>query len=146
VRSGNYLTHDDGLYRRTSPLTRPGAEPGGFQAAMQVWAQVTSRPEPGLALLTMGRRDMSFDQDLPVPQRLWSGSDWTADGVEGCEVVALNDQHAFMTLTAGAQDAVAVGSWIAFGVSHPCTVFDKWQLIPVVDTDDRVVELVRTFF
>jgi D-serine deaminase-like pyridoxal phosphate-dependent protein len=31
------------------------------------------------------------------------------------------------------------------GLSHPCTVFDKWQLLPVVD-GTRVVDLVRTFF
>ncbi len=73
VRSGAYLTNDDGLYLRTSPLTRPGAQPDGLRAAMHVWAQVCSRPEPGLALLTMGRRDVSFDQDMPVPQRLRRG-------------------------------------------------------------------------
>ncbi|MBE1550182.1 D-serine deaminase-like pyridoxal phosphate-dependent protein [Mycobacterium sp. OAS707] len=61
VRSGAYLTHDDGLYARTSPLRTT------LQPALQVWAQVMSRPEPGLALLTMGRRDVSFDQDLPMP-------------------------------------------------------------------------------
>ncbi|AKK29681.1 alanine racemase [Mycobacterium sp. EPa45] len=144
VRSGAYLTSDDGLYLRTSPLTRPGAGPGGFVPAMQVWAQICSRPEPGLALLTMGRRDVSFDQDLPVPQQVQVGSDWT--DVAGSEVVKLNDQHAFLRLPAAAEDVVQVGSWIAFGVSHPCTVFDKWQLIPLLDSRGRVVELVRTFF
>ena len=142
LRSGAYLTSDDGLYLRTSPLTRPGVESGGFVPAMQVWAQVCSRPEPGLALLTMGRRDVSFDQDLPVPQQIRIGSDW-AD-LAGCEVVKLNDQHAFLRLLPAA--AVEVGSGVAFGISHPCTVFDKWQLIPVLDERGRVIELVRTFF
>ena len=64
LRSGCYLTHDDGLYGRTSPLT------AAFRPALSVWAQVTSRPEPDLALVTMGRRDVSFDQDLPVPYGL----------------------------------------------------------------------------
>lgn len=146
LRSGAYLTHDDGLYLRTSPLGRPGSPPGGFEPALQLWAQVCSRPEPGLALLTMGRRDVSFDQDLPVPQRLRRGSDWTSDGLTGCEVVKLNDQHAFLKLSPSAEDAVTVGTWIQFGVSHPCTVFDKWQLIPVLDERDQVVEFVRTFF
>ena len=146
LRSGAYLTNDDGLYLRTSPLTRPGAEPGGFVAAMHVWAQVCSRPEPGLALLTMGRRDVSFDQDMPVPQRLRRGSGWVDDALVGCEVVKLNDQHAFLRLSPAAEEAVEVGSWIAFGVSHPCTVFDKWQLIPVLDERGRVTDLVRTFF
>ena len=85
VRSGAYLTNDDGLYLRTSPLTRPGAAPDGFRAAIHVWAQVCSRPEPALALLTMGRRDVSFDQDMPVPQRLRRGGGWSPDGLAGCE-------------------------------------------------------------
>jgi D-serine deaminase-like pyridoxal phosphate-dependent protein len=127
VRSGAYLTHDDGLYARTSPLR------AALRPALQVWAQVVSRPEPELAVLTMGRRDVSFDQDLPVPMGL-------ADSV----VTKLNDQHAYLRLGGG--DAIEVGSWLGFGISHPCTVFDKWQLIPELDADDRVVGLIRTFF
>jgi D-serine deaminase-like pyridoxal phosphate-dependent protein len=127
VRSGAYLTHDDGLYARTSPLRT------ALQPALQVWAQVVSCPEPGLAILTMGRRDVSFDQDLPVPLGL-------ADSV----VTKLNDQHAYLRL--GGDDSVEIGSWLGFGISHPCTVFDKWQLIPELDADDRVVGLIRTFF
>lgn len=144
VRSGTYLTHDDGLYERTSPLTRPGAGSDGFRPALQVWAQVCSMPEPGLALLTMGRRDVSFDQDLPVPQHFWTGSEWSAAGLGGSAVAKLNDQHAFLTL--GADARIDVGTWVQFGISHPCTVFDKWQLIPVLDEHDRVVDLIRTFF
>ncbi|MHC9295544.1 alanine racemase [Mycobacterium sp. LTG2003] len=125
LRSGCYLTHDDGLYARTSPLE--------LRAAMQVWAQVVSRPERELALVTMGRRDVSFDAGLPVPLGLTAGS-----------VTKLNDQHAFVRL--GAADSVRVGDWLPFGISHPCTTFDKWQLIPVLDDDDRVIDLVRTFF
>jgi D-serine deaminase-like pyridoxal phosphate-dependent protein len=129
VRSGAYLTHDDGLYARTSPLrTR-------FRPALEVWAQVVSRPVADLALLTMGRRDVSFDQDLPAPR-----------GLADSEVVKLDDQHAYLRLGPADQERVEVGSWLEFGVSHPCTVFDKWQLIPVLDADDRVVELIRTFF
>jgi D-serine deaminase-like pyridoxal phosphate-dependent protein len=127
VRSGAYLTHDDGLYARTSPLR------AALQPALQVLAQVVSRPEPGLAVLTMGRRDVSFDQDMPVPLGL-------ADSV----VTKLNDQHAYLRL--GGDDSVEVGDWLEFGISHPCTVFDKWQLIPELDADDRVVSLIRTYF
>lgn len=126
LRSGCYLTHDDGLYGRTSPLRAT------LRPALSVWAPVVSRPEPDLALALMGRRDVAFDQDLPVVR-----------GLNGA-VTRLNDQHAFLRLAAG--DRVDVGSWLEFGVSHPCTVFDKWQLIPVLDDDLRVVDLVRTFF
>ncbi|MET0901398.1 MAG: amino acid deaminase [Mycobacterium sp.] len=136
LRSGCYLTHDDGLYQRTSPFTReplPRDASPGLRPAMSVWAQVSSRPEPDLALATMGRRDVSFDQGLPV-----------ARAVPGAVVTDLNDQHAFLRLPA--DSAIRVGDWLQFGISHPCTTFDKWQAIPVVDADNRVVELVRTYF
>jgi D-serine deaminase-like pyridoxal phosphate-dependent protein len=124
LRSGCYLTHDDGLYAAASPLP--------LHPALQVWAPVVSRPEPELALVMMGRRDISFDAGLPVPLHL-----------PGARVTALNDQHAYL---ASAGHRVEVGDWLGFGVSHPCTTFDKWQLIPVLDDADRVVDLVRTFF
>lgn len=123
LRSGCYLAHDDGLYHRTSPLP--------LRPALTVWSQVASRPEPGLALVTMGRRDVSFDAGLPVPRTL-----------PRTTVTALADQHAFLR----GDDAVAVGDWLEFGISHPCTTFDRWQLIPVLADDGRVVEVVRTFF
>ncbi|MDF2828588.1 MAG: D-amino acid deaminase, partial [Mycobacterium sp.] len=127
LRSGCYLTHDDGLYARTSPLA--------LRAALTVWAQVVSRPEPDLALLTMGRRDVSHDSDLPVPY-----------GLPDSRVTALNDQHAFLRIGGSDAPRACVGDWIRFGVSHPCTTFDKWQLIPVLDDEGRVVDLARTFF
>lgn len=132
LRSGCYVSHDDGLYERTSPLNRAGL--GGLSAALSVWAQVVSRPEPDLALVGMGRRDVSFDQGLPVPR-----------GLPDSQVTHLHDQHAYLRL--GPEDrGVAVGDWLQFGVSHPCTTFDKWPMIPVVDDQHRVVELIRTFF
>ncbi|MUM05188.1 MULTISPECIES: alanine racemase [unclassified Mycolicibacterium] len=132
LRSGCYLTHDDGLYARTTPLGR--SDDGHLEPALSIWAQVLSRPEPDLAIVGMGRRDVSFDQDLPVPY-----------GRPDSRVEKLNDQHAYLRL-APEDQRIEVGDWLEFGVSHPCTVFDKWQLIPVLDADHRVVELVRTFF
>ncbi len=129
VRSGCYLTHDHGLYARTSPLRER------LRPALEVWAQVVSRPEPTLALLTMGRRDVSFDQGMPVPLTLGDST-----------VTKLNDQHAYLRLGPADGPAVEVGDWLRFGISHPCTTFDKWQMIPVLDDDGRVVDLVRTFF
>ncbi|GAA1339236.1 amino acid deaminase [Catellatospora bangladeshensis] len=139
LRSGAYVTHDDGFYRGISPFGRGAGEP--LRPALRAWAQVVSRPEPELALLTMGKRDVSFDEGLPEPQvvRGRDGAERPADGA----VTALNDQHAFLRLPAGS--AVEVGDWVGFGLSHPCTVFDKWQLLPVVD-GTTVVDLVRTYF
>ncbi|HJT94014.1 MAG TPA: amino acid deaminase, partial [Mycobacterium sp.] len=65
-------------------------------------------------------------------------------GLADSVVTKLNDQHAYLRL--GGADHVDVGAWLGFGISHPCTVFDKWQLIPVLDDADRVVDLIRTFF
>jgi D-serine deaminase-like pyridoxal phosphate-dependent protein len=127
LRSGCYLTHDDGLYHRTSPMRNQ------LRPALSVWAQVVSRPESGLALVGMGRRDVSFDQDLPIPYGLISS-----------RVVKLDDQHAYLRLAEGAP--AEVGDWVQFGISHPCTVFDKWPMIPVLDDSRRVVDLIRTFF
>jgi D-serine deaminase-like pyridoxal phosphate-dependent protein len=143
LRSGSYLIHDDGLYRRVSPFSRKHRLAGGepFQPAMHAWAQVTSHPEPGLALLTMGRRDVAFDQDLPEPQ-LRRDADGVVTPLTSSKVTALNDQHAFLALDG---DEVRVGDWLRFGLSHPCTVFDKWPLLALVN-GDRVVDLIRTFF
>lgn len=141
LRSGAYITHDDGLYREVSPLGRPG---GGtpFRPALHAWSQVTSRPEPGLALLTLGRRDVSFDQGLPEPHAV-RHADGTLSPATGSRVTALNDQHAFLEV--GPDTEVEVGDWVDCGLSHPCTVFDKWQLLPVV-AGDTVVDLIRTWF
>jgi D-serine deaminase-like pyridoxal phosphate-dependent protein len=143
LRSGSYLIHDDGLYRRMSPFSRKHRLTGGepFRPAMHAWSQVTSHPEPGLALLTMGRRDVSYDQELPEPQQV-RHLDGSTEDLTWASVSALNDQHAYLRL---AEQQVEVGEWVRCGLSHPCTVFDKWQLLPVVD-GTRVVDLVRTFF
>jgi D-serine deaminase-like pyridoxal phosphate-dependent protein len=148
LRSGAYLTHDDGFYRGISPLgSTPrisGTPP--LRPALRAWAQVTSRPEPDLALLTLGKRDASFDEGLPEAQlRRPAGGDGPASELHGHEVTKLNDQHAFLELPP--QSPVEVGDWIGLGLSHPCTVFDKWPLIPVVDTDGvTVVDFIRTYF
>jgi D-serine deaminase-like pyridoxal phosphate-dependent protein len=138
LRSGAYLVHDDGFYRGISPLAR-GAGTTAFRSAMHGWARVISSPEPGLALLDGGKRDFPYDEGLPVPQLV------RGRGAVAGEVTAVNDQHAFLR---GA--AVEVGDVVRLGLSHPCTAFDKWTLIPVLDdagaAEPRVVDLVRTFF
>ncbi len=140
LRSGAYITHDDGIYRRTSPFER--GKGTAFRPAMHAWAQVTSHPEPDLAFLTLGRRDASFDQDMPEPHTV-RHTDGTVSPATGSRISALNDQHAFLHL--GPETRAEVGDWVECGISHPCTVFDKWQLIPVVE-DGVVVDLVRTWF
>lgn len=147
IRPGVYVVHDDDLYERIAPQAR-GAGPE-LVAALHVWGRVLSRPEPELALIDVGRRDASADVGLPVPQRARRRSAWLdAAALDGASVVDLNDQHAYLRLRA--DSALAVGDVVRFGVSHPCTTFDKWSRIPVIDdpddVDPRVTDTIRTYF
>lgn len=141
LRSGCYLTHDSGSYLRKTPFGRTLS--GQLQQAIEVWGSVLSRPEPGLALVQMGRRDVAFDIDLPVAQAI-RHADGTQSAATGVTVNALNDQHAYLHLEG--DSPLRVGDWIRFGISHPCTALDKWRFIPVVDDDYRVVDYIRTYF
>jgi D-serine deaminase-like pyridoxal phosphate-dependent protein len=144
VRSGCYVTHDEHLYGVTSPFARDGADPRWrLRPAIEVWSEVWSRPEPGLALVGMGRRDVAFDAGLPVPRQLFRPGSGRSD-VRGLTVTGLNDQHGFVQMPDGAD--LRVGDWLGCGINHPCTQFDKWRVIPVVDDDYRVLDFVRTFF
>ncbi|HEV2376773.1 MAG TPA: hypothetical protein VGS19_31930 [Streptosporangiaceae bacterium] len=140
LRSGTYVTFDHGMYARVAPAPGAGAQ---LRPALELWAQVLSRPEPGLALLCAGRRDVAFDAGLPVPLRVRYDDGRLVD-VAGWQVVQLNDQHAFLTLPVAAE--LGPGDLVCMGISHPCTTFDKWRVIPVVDDDSVVVDVVHTFF
>ena len=143
LRSGCYLTHDDGLYRTTSPLSRAGTP---FTAALHVWARVLSRPEPGLALLDAGRRDLGVDAGMPEPELVADELGGVPRALLGATVSALNDQHAFLRLPADTE--LRVGQVVRLGISHPCTTLDKWRWLPVVGPGDNpaVVDLVPTYF
>ncbi|MGK5638091.1 amino acid deaminase [Streptomyces sp. URMC 126] len=143
LRSGAYVTHDDGHYRRKTPFARRPAE-GALRPAFRLWAQCVSRPEPGRAYLNAGKRDAPYDLGLPEPQVVRSERDGTQRPADHMTVTGLADQHAFLSLPA--DDPLEVGDWVGLGVSHPCTAFDKWPMIPVVEADGTVTEYVRTFF
>ncbi|WP_245861104.1 alanine racemase [Microbacterium aurantiacum] len=135
LRSGAFQIHDDGFYSRMSPFGPLLGTPP-LRSAMHAWARVVSQPEEGLALLDAGRRDVPFDIDLPAPQ--------TVPG----RITALNDQHAFLALAPGS--TVNVGDVVRLGLSHPCTAFDKWRVVAVIDdpdaADPRVIGAVATCF
>jgi D-serine deaminase-like pyridoxal phosphate-dependent protein len=143
LRSGCYLTHDSGLYERLSPLS--SEDPGGrFRPALEVWSRVLSRPEGDLAILGMGKRDVAFDFDPPIPHLLRTAAGEAIDVTGRLDVTALNDQHAFCRVEDGL--SLDVGDVVVSGISHPCTTFDKWRVIPMLDDDDAVVDAVATFF
>ena len=146
LRSGCYIAHDHGKYRRLSPLDgRADAGTEALLPALTVWCSVVSTPEPGLVILNAGRRDVSFDAGLPVVVKLQRRGDEEAVGViGGFEVVKLMDQHAIVRTDGSVM--VEQGDMVALGVSHPCTTFDKWRVMPVVDDDGAVIDAVMTFF
>jgi D-serine deaminase-like pyridoxal phosphate-dependent protein len=148
LRSGAYVIHDDGFYRGISPFSRVQGEP--LRSAMHAWARVVSRPEPGLALLDAGKRDVPFDEGLPEPQLVADRLGGPTTPLSGAEITAVNDQHSFLRIDA--TSTLRVGQVVRLGLSHPCTAFDKWQWIPVIagdpggGTDPVVVDLLRTYF
>lgn len=151
IRSGAYIIHDDGFYRGISPFSRDGDQP--FKAGMYGWARVVSQPEPGLAILDAGKRDLPFDEGLPEPQLIGPVLGGDMEPLAGAEITSVNDQHSFMTFDP-AITTVRPGHVVRLGLSHPCTAFDKWTVIPVLantgnadsTADQTVVDLIHTFF
>ncbi|MFE2237674.1 alanine racemase [Streptomyces sp. NPDC059442] len=143
LRSGAYVSHDDGHYRHLTPFNRIPEE-GALQPAFRLWAQVVSRPTPEQAFTNAGKRDAAYDLDLPEAQVVRSGRDGSRRPATGITVTGLSDQHGW--LRTGPEAELEVGDWLGMGLSHPCTSFDKWQLIPLVEADGTVVDYIRTFF
>ncbi len=151
IRSGCYLTHDSDSYARAAADMRertPAIQAlgPGLIDALEVWSYVQSMPEPGLAILTMGKRDVSHDLHLPFARLVCRpGRDRMPRALsDSYAITALNDQHAFMRVPRGA--GVKVGDMIGCAISHPCTTFDKWRFLPIVDDRYNVVEAITTSF
>src|SRR5690606_37452488 len=141
IRSGAYLTHDHLTYERRSPL-RSAADDDPLIPTLTCFARVSCVPGSGVVLGGAGRRGVPLEEDLPLVLRVRTpGGDWRRP--RSTEVFALNDHHLYI---AGPESSLAVGDVLELGLSHPCTTFDKWQMIPVLDDDDRVVDPVVTLF
>jgi D-serine dehydratase len=152
LRSGCYLTNDHGSYQQlTQDVKEREHGKDGLQPALEVWSMVLSRPEPTLAILSMGKRDASYDIELPIAlhtHRPQGGSEEPASLPPGCRIEKMNDQHAYLRLPEGDPlcQALQVGDLVGCGISHPCTTFDKWPLLLVVDDAYTVRYAINTFF
>ncbi|MDH0747793.1 amino acid deaminase [Pseudomonas sp. GD03842] len=148
LRPGSYVVHDHGIYKQAQccVLDRRQDLSEGLQPALEVWAHVQSLPEPGFAVIAMGKRDVAFDAGMPNPiKRYRAGVVPTqGDDVSACTVTAVMDQHAFMTVAEGCE--LKVGDIISFGTSHPCLTFDKWRTGCLVGDDLGVIETFSTCF
>lgn len=143
LRSGAYVSHDHGWYTRLTPFNRVPEE-GGLRPAFRLWTQVVSRPSPTQAFVNAGKRDVAYDLGLPEAELVRDALTGEQRPATGVRVVKLSDQHAW--LETDSADDVQVGDWVALGMSHPCTIFEKWPLIPLVQSDGTVTDYVRTFF
>lgn len=148
LRSGCYVTYDHGNYKRLMSVMDSRMSCGhGLQAALEVWATVQSRPEPDLAIVAAGKRDLSFDLSMPIP--VWvcrhgaqtvepAPADWT--------VTSLNDQHLYLRAPEQTPIDLQVGDRVGLGISHPCTTFDKWRWMAIVDDAYNVCDAITTSF
>ena len=143
IRSGAYMAHDSGLYSRIAPFAQPGAT-HHFDAALEIWGRVLSRPEPGLAFVDFGRRDVPFDQDLPNPLWIRNADGSKPRAATHLRIGDVNDQHAYLLLPDN--EELKPGDWVGCGISHPCTAFDKWRYLPLVDDDYCVTDSLETAF
>ncbi|MDI9335832.1 MAG: amino acid deaminase [Gammaproteobacteria bacterium] len=150
LRSGCYLAHDHIHYQRHLQCVAERLQlHQTLLPALEVLCLVQSCPEPGLALLNMGKRDVGYDLDLPIP--LWRAG----FGSKGChgvpvhwQISALNDQHAYLRFDPGCpeNEHPQVAEIIGCGISHPCTTFDKWRWMPIVDERYHVLEAITLHF
>ncbi|MFD5424659.1 alanine racemase [Streptomyces sp. NPDC127084] len=145
LRSGAYVSHDSGHYQRLTPFNRVPAE-GSLEPAFRLWSQVVSRPTERQAFTNAGKRDAAYDLDLPDAQVVRDARTGETRPADGITVTGLSDQHTWLRTEEGSAADLEVGDWVGMGLSHPCTSFDKWQLIPLVEADGTVVDYVRTFF
>ncbi|MGW8331795.1 amino acid deaminase [Streptomyces sp. NPDC055897] len=143
LRSGAYVSHDDGHYRKLTPFNRVPSE-GTLRPAFRLWAQVVSRPSPEQAFVNAGKRDAAYDLDLPEAQVVRDARTGELRDASGISVTGLSDQHGWLRTEPGV--SLSVGDWVGMGLSHPCTVFDKWGLVPVVGADGAVSDYIRTYF
>lgn len=147
LRPGTYVAHDSGHYAEVSPWgqRRGPADPASqLRPVLEAWATVLSRPEPDLAILSLGKRDVPVDLDPPIPlYRSRAGLAAEPLGA-GYQVFRVQDQHAYLRLPSGAD--MRVGDLVGCGISHPCTSFDKWRVLLTVDEARNVIGGIRTFF
>lgn len=144
LRSGCYLTHDAVHYQHLSPFGSRLPDTKPLEDALEIWGVVLSLPEPGLALIGFGKRDVPYDLELPLPRLVKSRGQAPRPLRAPASIVALNDQHAYMKVSG--EEQLQVGALVGCGISHPCTAFDKWRLIPVVDHGYQVLDAVLTYF
>jgi D-serine dehydratase len=147
IRSGCYVTHDHGTYAQKLAAAQQrctAAHLPAFRPALELWSHVQSKPEEGLAILNFGKRDCPYDAGLPIPLFAHNLDSGRKIDLSTATVFNTNDQHAH--LRGPGIEHLRVGDQVCCGISHPCTAFDKWRALPVVDDSYNLHDIYRTYF
>jgi D-serine dehydratase len=150
LRPGCYLTHDVGAYQ-TAHLEIQKRNPvaaemkSSLKPALRLWAYVQSIPEDGHAIIGLGKRDAAFDAGLPKPSLHFRPGNQIPESIpESWTLTKMMDQHAYLQFPPGGD--LRVGDMVEFNISHPCLTFDKWKVLPIVNREFDVIDLVQTYF
>jgi len=122
----------------------PAVDLPHFHSALEIWGEVLSIPEPTRAIVGVGRRDASFDISMPVPKIVRRKGQSAIEPASGLSTHTMNDQHLYLNIAPGTE--LALGDLIAFGIAHPCTTFDKWRNMVIVDKQYNIVDIIDTYF
>ncbi|WP_102795168.1 amino acid deaminase [Bowmanella denitrificans] len=150
IRPGCYLIHDTGIYQDAQAGVKSRSRmacdiQGDLVSSLQVWAYVQSVPEPGMAIIGLGKRDAAFDAGLPTPMLHYRPGDKAPVPTPAhWQLTRIMDQHAMLKISA--EDKLTVGDILCFSTSHPCLTMDKWRYLGIVDADYRIRQLIQTCF
>jgi len=147
LRSGCYAFHDHANHAPRAGHSAPLAGADGtteLRPALEAWCEVVSVPEPGQAIAALGRRDAPYDAGYPVVFARRPANGGQVEPLAGVTVTGMNDQHAYLSVPAGSP--LAVGDLLGCGIIHPCTAFDKWRRIALVDQNYQVLDTIETCF
>jgi len=134
LRAGCYITHDHGTYASVGPIA-------GLVPAAMVRAVVLSVPETGTAVVGAGKRELPYDAGLPLLLGARSADGEPRRHAQGT-VRRLFDHHAVLDGTAG----LKVGDTVDLGISHPCSLFDRWDNYLVTNGSGTDLDVWSTNF
>lgn len=123
LRPGCYVTHDHGTYAHVNPV--PGLTP-----ALSVHALVLSTPEPGIAVINAGKRELPHDAGLPIVLAVRDAHGTPRPAT--ANVARLFDHHAVLHHHV---DGLRVTDRVELGISHPCSAFSRWSSYLAVAAD-----------
>ena len=152
IRPGCYVTHDAGIYQALQDdidqrCDYAANHQPSLVSCLEVWAYILSIPEPGLAIVGLGKRDSAFDAGLPTPI-MWvplsSPTEYSLNPISQLQTVKIMDQHCMLKFATDAP--IRVGDAIGFSTSHPCLTFDKWRSVILVDDKYNLEGVLPSFF